>query len=496
MKSFSFLWFLMLPLYLEAQNWQNICSPGITLYKNPYNNFASFRLDSVNPCTGNQLDTIYHSYATLRKFSGSQYCFDTVFGSVLGKMVCRQGNGTFVFFNHMGDSVFLKTDAALLQSWKMISLPNSAYLLATVTEIRSDSVCGLSDLVKVITLQAKNAANQNIQHIFNNKQIVLSKNYGLTHIFDFVLFPSDTIPWTLIGKTTPSVGFQEFNIGDVYNFDVGDEFHSYEYHGNVLGFVLQETIDVILSKNTSITGDTIIYLTEKCIVVGGSDYTVTEKYHYTINDTIILHEHLFFSGFNNQPREFFPKPSHYCDLYQQSGSSFNNRELKRFYFEYSKYNPASTCWVYNNTYPYYEYSPGVGQTKYYYQYLANDPPVITTHVIELIYFRKGVETWGTPLAPTCVALLGVNEKSELGIPKIFISPNPVLSQSEFKLTGLKPGESAEIILLDCAGREVYRNILDSNPFIFKRENVPNGLYILKVEGIIRKFVITSKVILY
>lgn len=174
MKSLTIFWLLMLPLFIEAQNWQNICSPGITLYSDPTNTLSSFRLDSKEPVPGNPMDSVFKSYVTLRKFSASQFCYDTAFGSVFGDKVYKKANGTFVFFNQWGDSVFLITDAILSQSWRMISLPNSDYLLATVSEINSDSVLGLPDQEKVITLQAKNAANQNIYHVFNNKQIVLS----------------------------------------------------------------------------------------------------------------------------------------------------------------------------------------------------------------------------------------------------------------------------------------------------------------------------------
>ena len=184
MKSLAFLWIVLFPLFSVAQNWQNICSPGITLYDDPVNHLSSFRLDSVIASPVNIHDTICYSYPALRKFTGSQSCYDTVYGSVLGNKVLRKANGTFVFFNHTGDSVFLKTDAALPDSWKMLTLPGSAYILATVTGMETDSVCGLPDQVKVITLQAKNAANQNIQHIFNNKKTfrAVCKSSGLPEI--------------------------------------------------------------------------------------------------------------------------------------------------------------------------------------------------------------------------------------------------------------------------------------------------------------------------
>ncbi|MDP1621270.1 MAG: T9SS type A sorting domain-containing protein [Bacteroidales bacterium] len=500
MKSLTFLWLVLLPLFLEAQSWQNICSPGITLYGDPNNNLSSFRLDSKEVVPGNPTDSIFKSYLTLRKLSATQVCYDTAFGSVLGEKVYKKANGTFIFFNHLGDSVFLITDAVLFQSWRMISLPNSDYLLATVSEIKNDSVCGLPDQVKVITIQAKNAATQNIYHIFNNKQIVLSKHYGLTHVFDLVLFPTDTVPKILIGKSTPQIGLQDFSIQDTYNYNVGDEFHTHYYWGGSLGLRDTKTINIILSKNVSLTGDTVIYSKERCIL----EFNVPPPYystkHDTINDTIILHNNLFYFSFDKQPLEFSPKPSNYCDLYQKFSKSFNDRPKKRFYIDYVNHSSSSNCWVYNINYPFYDYADGLGQTRYFNQYLYyTEPPpqwITITQDWQIVYFRKGSETWGTPLATDCATLVGINEKLDAIIPGITISPNPIISHAEIKVTGINQGKSIEIILFDCFGREVYRKVSDSNPYIFNREGLPKGFYIIKVIGNSNKLNITSKIILY
>ena len=68
----------------------------------------------------------------------------------------------------------------------------------------------MQDDVKVITLQAKNASNQDIYNIFNNKQIILSKDYGLTRTYDMVTFPTDTTPLLLIGKARLLSGYRTF----------------------------------------------------------------------------------------------------------------------------------------------------------------------------------------------------------------------------------------------------------------------------------------------
>lgn len=498
MRNYGFLaCLLLLPLWMEAQQWQNICAPGVTRFSNPDTHLASFRLDSAKLVPGTVYDTQYYSYPTLHKLEG-QVCYDTVTGSVLGNRVIRRINGTFVFFNRSGDSIYLKTDAALQQSWRMIALPSQAYLQATVTGISTDTICGLPDQVKVITLQAKNASNQNIQHLFNNRTIELSGTYGIKRIFCLPDFPTDTIPWILAGKDTPPVGLQDFSLADACNYDVGDEFHTMEYHGNIMGFMGADIIHVILSKNVSETGDTIIYLTEECMRYWNSGQPWPSYSHSIRNDTTILHNHLFFNGFSRQPAEFSPNPGLYCDLYDAYTSPFNGREAKRFYYRYAAYSPTAACRVYHQTYPYYEYSPGIGQTLFYDKYQTYSPPQIitTTHTIRLVYFRKGTETWGTPLAPFCTAILGNEDHPSNVSPVVKVIPNPVDYQAEIHIPGLKPAERFRVILFDFLGREAFGAEVISNPFIFTRGNLPDGMYILQVIPASGSPFATVKVILH
>lgn len=498
MKAFNIIWLLLFSLAVEAQNWENICSPGITSFTNPVNRIYSFRQDSAKIVPGTFYDSIYRSFNIIRMLQSGQTCYDTVYGSILGNKVYRKFNGTFIFSNHDGDSIFIRTGADLNQSWKIFLLPNSAYLLATVSEITTDSVCGVQDEVKVITLQAKNASNQDIYNIFNNKQIILSKDYGLTRTYDMVTFPTDTTPLLLIGKSTPVIGVQDFSVAETFNYNAGDEFHSTYYEGCTLGGSLEKTIMKVLAKQVSGTGDTIVYTMEQC---DHGDYGPPPQYwnlHDTIQDTIILHEANFYSSFNKQPLEFSPKPDRYCDLYSRYNNSFNERSCKYFYEDYAMYSTSYGCWVYNINYPYWQYAPGLGQTHYFYQYLYwNDEPpqwITVTDEWKMVYYHKGTEEWGTPLAPNCTVLVNIDELPTAGVPGITVIPDPVINQAEIKVTGLKPGEHAVIYLYDCPGREIYRSVMDTNPFILKRGNSPNGLYILKVTADSGSFTLTSKVL--
>ena len=76
----------------------------------------------------------------------------------------------------------------------------------------------------MITLQAKDLQGQNIPHPFNGKEIRLSKNYGLSGIYDLYMFPQDTLLYTLEGRMIPMFGVQELTAAEIYDYAVGDEF--------------------------------------------------------------------------------------------------------------------------------------------------------------------------------------------------------------------------------------------------------------------------------
>lgn len=497
MKTLTFFLVLLAPILSEAQNWQNICTAGITLYADPNNNLSSFRLDSAEAVPGHPIDSIFSSYPTLRKFTASQTCFDTTHGSVLGEKVYKKADGTFIFFNHYGDSIVLRTDASLNQSWRIFSLADTGYLLATVTEIKNDYVCTLPDQVKIISLQAYNNLNQSINHIFNNKQIVLSKQYGLKQIYDLVTFPSDTVQRILKGKSAPQIGLQNFSIQDAYNYEIGDEFHYYYFYGCGLGVHTEKKIHIFLSKYISITGDTIIYSIDRCAHIFDAPPIYHQKIHDTIYDTVIIHNMPFYLEFANQPLEFVRKSTNTCDLYQHTHGYIHNRYTKRFYIDYAK-SSASHCWTVKQWEPFYDYTEGLGQTKFYNEYLYyhNYNWYVVEQDWEMVYYRKGSETWGTPLAANCDSLLVDIPKTPDEInPTIRISPNPVTERSEISVTGFQPMEAVEIRLYDCYGREVYRKNSDTEPYYLNRDGLPDGFYILKLRGFNSHKVVTAKVIL-
>ena len=92
MKKFYVLLLCFLSSFLNAQNYENICTPGITFYKNISGNIMVFEQDSANLVGSN--DTLFISYRTIRPFFINN-CYDTTNGSILGRRIYKKQDGTF-----------------------------------------------------------------------------------------------------------------------------------------------------------------------------------------------------------------------------------------------------------------------------------------------------------------------------------------------------------------------------------------------------------------
>jgi hypothetical protein len=483
MKTLILSLFILSAIALPAQNYENICSPGITYYHDNAGNLKAFRRDSVNiPVSG---DSIFISYRAIRDTSSVLHtCNDTTNGSVLGRKVYKKSSGWFYFFNRLGDTVKINSQAAVNTSWKFCLLPAGSYIQATVTSITTKQVLGINDLVKTITFQAKNSSNNNISHILNGTTIELSQHFGLSKMLDIFYVPENNSPYFLAGKSDPSLGVQNITVKDVFNIDVGDEFH---YQTSIqylpMGGYNEDKINIILGKTVFGNYDSVWFQVESCI-----RWTTWWPEDYgTSYDTILLSYNLIelsnMPVYLMMPDEFIRVTTGFfndiilANSAFQNIASFNGRHTNGI--QDNSYQFSSGCWTGGYDPPIsngiYEYSVGLGQTHYYYG--GFEGPNIEE---SLVYFKKGIETWGTPVATDCNALVGFEDKTTPGELSIKISPNPFKYKAEILLVGLRNKDNLTLSINNIYGNEIFHGIINSNPFIFDRQGIPGGCYILTI----------------
>lgn len=480
MKTIILFLFILYAAILPAQNYKNICSSGTTCYKDKNLNLKAFQRDSIHiPVSG---DTIFISYRAIRDTSLNFYaCKDTTTGSVLGRKIYKKSNGWFYLFNNITDTVKINSQAALNESWKYCLLSGGAYIQATVTSIVSKNILGANDLVKIITFQAKNSSNTNISNILNGKKIELSQHYGLTKTLDTYYIPNDTTSYFLAGKADPPLGIQVITAKDIYNFDIGDVFHYHtQINYNPMGQYTEDKINHVLDKTVFGNYDSVRYQMESCTrwnsgppqEYGTSLDTIIVSYNLDQLSNTLVYQMLP-DEFERTFIGYWPYPL--ASSFYGTMASFNQRQTKGI--QNSIYQYSSGCWIggYNPFDTIQEYTEGLGLTNF--QFSGPEGP---TEYESLVYFNKGSETWGTPVATDCNTLVGVDQNPKSPLLAIQISPNPVESRAEIVLKGYLDPEHLHLILYNIYGSELFHSVINTNPFILNRKEFPAGCYILTI----------------
>ena len=178
--------FILLPWGLGAQNYECL-KPGLTVYFTDGTIQNPLRADSVTQENGYQ---VWWNFPVIRP-SNEYYCHVETGGMWMGRKTRIYPDGRYVFYNRDALPIEIHSQAGLNDTWKCCDL-ETGRVDATVTGIAPETFLGLSDMVKTITLQAKDAQGNNQAHDLNGKQFKISQNYGFTQVIGVYLFPDLT----------------------------------------------------------------------------------------------------------------------------------------------------------------------------------------------------------------------------------------------------------------------------------------------------------------
>ncbi|HYD22796.1 MAG TPA: T9SS type A sorting domain-containing protein [Flavipsychrobacter sp.] len=248
--------FVVLPFTSFGQDY-NPFTPGTDrFFINAGGYLRGMRIDSVTTIGPAQ---VYHPFRSPRNYYQT---LNNDGGSWLGKHVTRLPGDTFYFDNLWNDTVVIRSQALLNDTWTMYDDATSIYYLATLTSIDTMTVLGSLDSIKTITINAFDASQPLTSDPLDNKQIILSKNHGLVQTMDLFTFPAhapgqpyqdsidrllDINPPTNTSKYIFSL--IEFTVPtqiEIYDYEIGDAFGK---KGWEVGFFDKEWIDTVMSKN-------------------------------------------------------------------------------------------------------------------------------------------------------------------------------------------------------------------------------------------------------
>jgi hypothetical protein len=466
-------------MFLYAQNYACL-QPGVTAYftdgivQNP------LRADSVVQHTGHQ---VWWNFPVIRPADGF-YCHTQNGGMWMGRKTRIYPDGRYVFYNRDGLPVEILSQAGLNDTWKCCDLA-AGRLDATITGMAQETFLGLTDMVKTITLQAKDAQGNNMTHPLNGKLFKISQNYGFTQVVGIYLFPdlTDEIPdeikeYTLSGLSSPATGYQNLTFDDFFNLAPGDELHIYQKYEYWM--------------NSGEETRAIKVLTDKSYSAGGTELALTwqvcsrHRQYSGLYDTLIFYdgpqtETINISEYQTNldplPGEVIAPEDYPSFLYYNQ--AYNNafgRPYKQMFWGFHQV-PDDTCLGIIITkkgpettlmgYPADYYVDGLGGPYYTYWDFSYSTRV-------LVYWKKGNNEWGIPY--TCSEILGTPGQQPVGSIKIY--PNPV-TEKMVKIEGTA-AEPMEMTLLDPAGRYLLREISSEGNAILNLTSLRQGVYFLKV----------------
>ena len=446
-------------IQLPAQNYQTFYSNRTALFDVGNSNYQGMKIDSVK-IQGN--DSVFYPLKRIGRLNWE--CYTPYKASWTGEQIIIS-DGWNLFIN-TSDTLRIKTDAEIDDSW--VAYSNHDYTIAaTVTAHKLSSFLGVEDSVKTITFQAVDRDNTPIEHLWNNKTIRISKNYGLIRGFDFTVFSESEMDYyyfpgeyELAGLSNPVIGIQNFTWKEVWNFEPGDVIHVWERNSYYLWYC-EENKKIITYLERNDDEDKITYK----LSIRENNYLlmygeVSTKYsNYETTQYIYEKE-----TFDKLPGELIWEGEHH--VVSNVLYSYNKLLFKGIGDLGISYSGEGSCWripvVDACTSSFY--IKGLGGPYY-------ECEIWGSYQRTLIYYKKGNTEWGTPLI-----LSGIN-KINTQTPQVTYDK----ASDSFRIDFDLKTPACLFELIDLKGQILIQEKIASSPHSIPAGNFQRGLYLYRLK---------------
>ncbi|MFA5046733.1 MAG: T9SS type A sorting domain-containing protein [Paludibacter sp.] len=385
---------------LWAYDYQTVYSHRTALFENESKQIVGFKIDSVK-FDG---DSILFPFKNIQEKIDN--CFAPEGASWLGDKIIVSEHWNY-FFNKHNDTVKIKTDAKLNETWTVYKRSDIT-VTGTIEKQEIQTILGLTDSVKTIVFHVYDMKMSPLPNKLDGKTIQLSKNYGLIQTYNFLIFPDyETYSFlsqkleifTLAGLTNPNIGVQNLKWFDVYDFQVGDEIHVLNENSLYFStpvpyyFISTQTRDILKYISRENYSDSIIYQVDRSqnIVSLLQDNIRWVKYsHDTIRSVIRKNE-----AFDKIPSSPVEGAYTLFAYFMRLGEIISKIEPNA---DKQPMKASDSCWSFqpwDGCSPEYMYMKGLGGPYSECWGMMGDR--LKT---ELVYYKKGSDSWGTPFKST------------------------------------------------------------------------------------------------
>ncbi len=493
MKKILPLMLLFISLHSLAQNYQCLQSGVKHYFINGNGYLRGIRIDSVRSSGAN---TIYYPFHTPRgSYSSPSLTLDNNGGSWLGKKVQQQSNGTFIFDSYWGDSVIIKTQAHVGDSWTFYQDTSNLYYKATIISTDTMTVLSALDSVKRIMINAYIGSSIVTTDPVDSFVITLSKNHGFVEVFDLYTFPyhkpdstfrsgldffldRSSCNYSMVNSAAgvaPNLAISLFKLVELinpndivlHNWNVGDVVQSLSEFGIYWCDGVFNLSDTVSDKTTTAHSVTYTFTgtsfscpsnsrafeTYPCSLIVKTGASTFYDSSYSLYDsTIMPEEHI---GYENYYLFYFPNDTSFC-----SASPLYLTTVQHYNVGLGSVEVMA------------KYKLGMG--KVYSVYEDGEPTLEEDH---LMYYKINGYACGDPL-PSAVPNI-VQEK------QLQIYPNP--TQNELTISATN--NITHIIITNLVGQTLYNNEYNATQVKVNVAGLSPGIYLIRINDTeVRKFV--------
>jgi hypothetical protein len=489
----------------NGQDFQCLQSGVTHFFTNDNGYLRGIRIDSVRPISSDT--TVYYPFHTPR---GSYNIYgvpvspvDSNGGSWLGKKVLQLSDGKFIFDNYWSDTVIIKTQAGVGDSWVFYRDTGSLYYTAAVTATDTMGFTGISDSIKVIRITAHNSSGVVTTDSLNGFNIILSKNNGFVQVFDLYMFPyhkpdtaytpgedffMDRSLCNSMEVTTgrPGTGPHALNCifhlvnfispteQQLYDWHIGDILESSHFFTNCAAAIPGGCPGSEVVTYTTYSSDTVVgravaghnatfllsgtgricsYGGDPCgLIIQAGSYVFRDNVYPIVDPSFIPEEHI-------------PAPNFYCMYYFPNDTS---------YCLQSPLYVLEAFMRHMDDHPLPAYKLGIGM-------ISNNNTSVGDFVWEwnnVRYTNIGGVPCGTPIGPMSVSKTKVSAD-------IITFPNPVKDELIVKA----PVNITNLAIANIMGKTVYTSNNSAAHAVIDVSSLPAGIYLIKVNGTeVRRFV--------